>query len=83
MEDVSKLDRAESRNRRSMEISVDIIIDRTSIEVFVDGGAFSYAIERKTDPENKEGFKFFGNRIEVKRLKVYPMRLIWTSNKSN
>jgi fructan beta-fructosidase len=61
----------------SMEISADIIIDRTSVEVFIDGGAFSYAIERKSDPENKDGFRFFGNRIEVKSLKVYPMRSIW------
>ena len=61
----------------SMEISADIIIDKTSIEVFVDDGAFSYAIERKSDPHNRDGFKFFGNRIEVKSLKVYPMRPIW------
>ena len=61
----------------SMEISADIIIDKTSVEVFIDGGAFSYAIERKSDPDNRDGFKFFGNRIEVKSLKVYPMRSIW------
>ncbi len=60
-----------------MEISADIIIDKTSVEVFVDGGAFSYAIERKSDPKNKDGFKFFGNRIEIKILKVYPMHSIW------
>jgi fructan beta-fructosidase len=64
-------------DRTSMEISADIIIDKTSVEVFVDGGAFSYAIERKIDPKNKDGFKFFGNRIEVKNLKVYPMQSIW------
>ena len=29
--------------RTSMEISADIIIDKTSVEVFVDDGAFSYA----------------------------------------
>ena len=61
----------------SMEISADIIIDKTSVEVFIDNGAFSYAIERKQDPQNNDGFKFFGNRIEVKSLKVYPMRSIW------
>ena len=64
-------------DRTSMEISADIIIDKTSVEVFVDGGAFSYAIERKSDPKNKDGFKFFGNRIEVKNLKVFPMLSIW------
>lgn len=61
----------------NMEISVDIIIDKTSIEVFVDSGAFSYAIERKSDQKSKEGFKFFGNSIEVKSLKVYSLRSIW------
>lgn len=64
-------------DRTSMEISADIIIDKTSVEVFVDGGAFSYAIERKVLLENKDGFKFFGNNIDVKSLKVYPMKSIW------
>ncbi|HKG05585.1 MAG TPA: glycoside hydrolase family 32 protein, partial [Pedobacter sp.] len=31
----------------SMEITADIYIDRTSIEVFIDGGAYSYSMERK------------------------------------
>jgi fructan beta-fructosidase len=63
--------------RTSMEISADIIIDKTSVEVFVDDGAFSYAIERKTIPGNTAGFKFFGKDIEVKSLKVFPMKSIW------
>jgi fructan beta-fructosidase len=61
----------------SMEISADIIIDKTSVEVFVDDGAFSYASERKSETGNNDGFRIFGNRIEVKSLKVYPMRSIW------
>lgn len=64
-------------DRTSMEISADIIIDKTSVEVFVDNGAFSYAIERKAVPGNKDGFKFFGNNIEIKSLKVYSMKSIW------
>ena len=64
-------------DRTGMKINADIIIDKTSVEVFVDGGAFSYAIERKADPKNKEGFKFFGNKIDVKSLKVYTMKSIW------
>ena len=64
-------------DRTSMEISADIIIDKTSVEVFVDDGAFSYAIERKSETGNADGFKMFGNRIEVKSLKMYPMRSIW------
>jgi fructan beta-fructosidase len=61
----------------SMEISADIIVDKTSVEVFIDGGAFSYALERKTVQGNTDGFKFFGNRIEVKDLKICKMKSIW------
>jgi fructan beta-fructosidase len=64
-------------DRTSMEISADIILDKTSVEVFIDGGAFSYAIERKPVAGNKDGFKFFGKEIEVKSLKVYPLKSIW------
>src|SRR5699024_7744673 len=31
----------------SMEISAEIYIDKTSIEVFIDNGAYSYSMERK------------------------------------
>jgi len=64
-------------DRTSMEISADIIIDRTSVEVFVDDGAFSYAIERKSVPGNRKGFMFFGNNPEIKELAVCKMRSIW------
>ncbi|MEH6405940.1 MAG: hypothetical protein V7767_01540 [Leeuwenhoekiella sp.] len=66
-------------DRTSMEINADIIIDKTSIEVFVDGGKFSYAIKRDTETNNKDGFSFFGDRIEIKSLKVYPMHSIWNN----
>lgn len=61
----------------SMEISVDIILDRTSVEVFVDGGAYSYSMERRVDPNNKDGFRFWGNNIQVKNLEVYELQSIW------
>ncbi|RDC54200.1 2,6-beta-D-fructofuranosidase [Pedobacter chinensis] len=61
----------------SMEISADIYIDRTSIEVFIDGGAYSYSMERKTDPKNREGLHFWGTNIEVKGLEVYSVKSIW------
>jgi len=61
----------------SMEISADVIIDKTSIEVFIDNGAYSYSMERKADARNREGFHFWGNNIEVKNLKVYSMSSIW------
>ena len=61
----------------SMELTADIYIDRTSIEVFIDGGAYSYSIERKADVKNTEGFHFWGNNIDVKNLEVYTVKSIW------
>jgi len=65
-------------DRTSMELTADIFIDRTSIEVFIDGGRYSYSMERKPDPDNKEGFHFWGyNNIEVKDLEVFSVKSIW------
>lgn len=61
----------------SMELSADIYIDRTSIEVFIDGGLYSYSMERRPDTNNKEGLHFWGNRIEVKDLQVFSVESIW------
>ncbi len=61
----------------SMEILADIYIDKTSIEVFIDGGAYSYSMEKKPNQNNKDGFHFWGNNIEVKELEVYSVNSIW------
>ncbi|MBL4675259.1 MAG: glycoside hydrolase family 32 protein [Mucilaginibacter sp.] len=61
----------------SMEITADIYIDRTSVEVFIDNGAYSFSMQRMADPKNTEGFKFWGNNIEVKKLEVYKAASIW------
>lgn len=61
----------------SMEITADIIIDKTSIEVYIDNGAYSYSMKREAHPDNKEGFHFWGNNIEIKDLEVYLMKSIW------
>lgn len=61
----------------SMEISADIIIDKTSVEVFIDNGAYSYSMERRPHGNNSEGFHFYGNNIEVKNLEAYSMKSIW------
>ncbi len=61
----------------SMELSADIYIDQTSIEVFIDGGAYSFSMERQPDKNNKEGFHFWGNNIEVKDLQIYSVKSIW------
>ena len=60
----------------SMEISADIIIDKTVVEVFIDNGAYSYSLERKAS-NNRDGFRLYGNNIEIKDLKVYSMSSIW------
>ncbi|MDR1368836.1 MAG: DUF4980 domain-containing protein [Dysgonamonadaceae bacterium] len=60
-----------------MEISADVILDRTSVEVFIDGGAYSCSMERRADGSNREGFRFWGNNVEIKDLKVCSMASIW------
>jgi fructan beta-fructosidase len=61
----------------SMALTADIYIDRTSIEVFIDGGAYSYSMERKPDAKNTEGFQFWGNTVAVENLEVYSVKPIW------
>ena len=61
----------------SMEITADIFIDKTSVEVFIDGGAYSYSMERRPHAGNNEGFHFWGHTIKVKSLEVYPLNSIW------
>ncbi len=62
---------------KSMELTADIYIDRTSIEVFIDGGAYSYSMARKPDSKNTEGLHFWGNNIEVKDLEIFGVASIW------
>jgi sucrose-6-phosphate hydrolase SacC (GH32 family) len=64
-------------DRTSMEITADIYVDRTSVEVFIDGGAYSYSMERRSHAGNKEGLHFWGNNIEIKSLEISPMASIW------
>jgi len=60
----------------SMEISADIFIDKTSVEVFIDNGAYSYSFERKINDQNK-GFNFWGNNIQIKNIEVFRLKSIW------
>lgn len=61
----------------SMELNADIYIDKTSIEVFIDGGAYTYSIERRSHNGNNDGVVFWGNQIQVKDVKVYSVKSIW------
>jgi len=64
-------------DRTSMELSADIYIDRTTIEVFIDGGIYSYSMERRPHHDNNEGFHFWGHNIEIKDLEVFSVKSIW------
>ena len=59
----------------SMELTFLALIDRTSVEVFIDGGAYSYVMERRN--HNGSGFNFWGTNIMVKNLEVYTLESIW------
>ncbi|MDR0795834.1 MAG: DUF4980 domain-containing protein [Tannerella sp.] len=61
----------------SMEITADIYIDRTSVEVFIDNGAYSYSMLKRSNPDNNDGFRYWGNNIEVLDLKVHRLKSIW------
>jgi len=62
----------------SMELTMDVYIDRTSIEVFIDGGALSLSMERRAAEDNGGGLRFWGNRVEVTALEVYDLKSsIW------
>lgn len=60
----------------SMELTADIYIDRTSTEVFVDNGMFSYSQDRNMDNE-PGSIGFGGNRIMIESLEVFDLPSIW------
>jgi len=64
-----------------MEITADIFIDKTSVEVFIDHGAYSFSMERRFRENNTEGFRFWGNNIEIINMEVYSMKSIWQNSK--
>ena len=62
----------------SKEISADILIDKTSIQVFFDDGGMSYCLQREPNKNNHQGFLFWGHlEIGVIELEVYTMKSIW------
>ena len=60
----------------SLNLDLDIYIDRTSVEVFVDGGLYSYSLERRLS-DSHEGLKFWGREITVRNLQVDTVDSIW------
>ncbi len=63
--------------RTSMALSADIFIDRTSVEVFFDDGIYTSYQERKTNMNERKGFHFWGNNIQVEELEIYEVKSIW------
>jgi sucrose-6-phosphate hydrolase SacC (GH32 family) len=67
----------------SNKMYYEFIVDRTSLEVFVDHGRFTIILPRKLNPE-KRGLRFDAgdggqtiNDIKINNLKVYEMKSIW------
>lgn len=66
----------------SLSLTMDIYIDRTSIEVFIDDGLYSYSMERrraigaaqKTIPQ---GFEFWGSDISVTDIRLDAVESCW------
>lgn len=65
------------QNPVSTEITADIYLDRTSAEVFVDGGLYSYSMGRTVPSDEDGGFRLDGNRVTVKSLEVFTIPSIW------
>jgi fructan beta-fructosidase len=60
----------------SMELEADIFIDKTTVQVFLDGGKMSYCLQRET--RNNETFRFWSDRdFTVETLEIYSMNSIW------
>lgn len=63
----------------SMELTVDIFVDRASAEVFVDGGLFSYSFGRERRP-GQDSFDIRGNRLTFKNLEISRVEPVWNRN---
>lgn len=61
----------------STEITADIYLDRTSAEVFVDGGLYSYSMGRTVPSGDDARFRLDGNRVTVKSLEVFTIPSVW------
>ena len=59
----------------SMDLMADVYIDRTSVEVFIDGGLYSYSME--WHDRKPEGFRFWGTNLTISGLRVDRIRSIW------
>lgn len=66
----------------SLSLTMDIYIDRTSIEVFIDDGLYSFSMDRKraiSTPRNPVtmGFEFWGGDINVTDIQLDAVESCW------
>ncbi len=64
----------------SKRISYELIVDRTSIEVFINQGHFTMELPRNLDSD-KQGVKFWtrnGEDLIIHNLEIYEMESIWS-----
>lgn len=61
----------------SMDLDVDVFVDKGLVEVYVDGGRFSYSMKRDVKSSNPEGYVFRGNQLQLKSLEVYAAKSVW------
>lgn len=59
----------------SMDLTAEVYIDRTSVEVFIDGGLYSYSME--WHERKSEGLRFWGTNLTVSDLRVDRVESIW------
>ncbi|MDE5656251.1 MAG: glycoside hydrolase family 32 protein [Muribaculaceae bacterium] len=61
----------------SMQLTADVYIDRTSVEVFVEDGLFSYSLPRHLRDDASHLLSFGGNRLTIKSLELFDIASIW------
>lgn len=66
----------------SLSLTMDIYIDRTSIEVFIDDGLYSFSMDRKrtiSTPQRPvtKGFEFWGPDINVTNIQLDAVKSCW------
>lgn len=60
-----------------MDLDFDLIIDKTSVEAFFDGGALVNVMGRNVQSLSKDTFRFFGTGLQIPHLEIYTLDSIW------
>ncbi len=60
----------------SLDLALDIYVDRTTVEVFVDGGLYSYSMERHPR-DGRRGIHFWGDDTRVSGVQLDRIDSVW------